>query len=46
MVRPAAARKHADLFSNATLALYEGVDHSPFFEAPDRFEADLHAFVG
>ena len=45
VVRPAAARKHADLFPNATLELYDGVGHSPFFEAPDRFEADLRAFV-
>jgi pimeloyl-ACP methyl ester carboxylesterase len=45
VVRPAAARKHADLFPNATLELYEGVGHSPFFEVPDRFEADLRAFL-
>jgi len=46
VVRPAAARKHAALFPNATLSVYEGVGHSPFLEAPDRFEADLRAFVG
>jgi len=45
VVRPAAARKHADLFPNAQLETYAGVGHSPFFEAPDRFEADLRAFV-
>ncbi|MFB6103093.1 MAG: alpha/beta fold hydrolase [Haloplanus sp.] len=45
VVRPAAARKHADLFPNATLQTYPEVGHSPFFEAPERFEADLRAFV-
>jgi len=45
VVRPAAARKHADLFSNATLTVYEGVGHSPFFEVPDRFETDLREFL-
>jgi len=45
VVRPAAARKHADLFPNATLERYPGVGHSPFFEAPERFEADLRSFV-
>ena len=45
VVRPAAAEKHADLFPNATHSVYEGVGHSPFFEAPDRFEAELRAFV-
>jgi pimeloyl-ACP methyl ester carboxylesterase len=45
VVRPAAARKHADLFPNATLTVYEGVGHSPFVEEPDRFEADLRRFV-
>jgi pimeloyl-ACP methyl ester carboxylesterase len=45
VVRPAAARKHADLFTNATLELYDAVGHSPFLQAPDRFEADLRAFV-
>jgi pimeloyl-ACP methyl ester carboxylesterase len=45
VVRPAAARKHADLFPNATLRTYEDVGHSPFFEAPERFEADLRSFV-
>jgi non-heme chloroperoxidase len=45
VVRPAAAEKHADLFPNARLEAYAGVGHSPFFEAPDRFEADLRAFV-
>jgi pimeloyl-ACP methyl ester carboxylesterase len=45
VVRSAAAKKHVDLFPNATLELYEGVGHSPFFEAPERFEADLRAFV-
>ncbi|MFB6196097.1 MAG: alpha/beta fold hydrolase [Haloplanus sp.] len=45
VVRPAAARKHADLFPNATVETYAGVGHSPFVEAPERFEADLRAFV-
>jgi len=45
VVRPGAARKHADLFPNATLETYAEVGHSPFFEAPARFEADLRAFV-
>jgi len=45
VVRPAAAEKHADLFLNARLEMYADVGHSPFFEAPERFEADLRAFV-
>jgi pimeloyl-ACP methyl ester carboxylesterase len=45
VVRPAAAEKHLDLFPNARLETYAGVGHSPFFEVPDRFEADLRAFV-
>jgi len=45
VVRPAAARKHVDLFPNARLLTYDGVGHSPFFEVPDRFESDLRAFV-
>lgn len=45
VVRPAAAEKHVDLFPNARLETYVGVGHSPFFEAPDRFEADLRAFL-
>jgi pimeloyl-ACP methyl ester carboxylesterase len=45
VVKPAAARKHVDLFPDATLETYAGVGHSPFFEAPARFEADLRAFV-
>jgi pimeloyl-ACP methyl ester carboxylesterase len=45
VVRPAAARKHADLFPSATLSVYDGVGHSPFFEAPERFEADLRDFL-
>ncbi|AZH24628.1 alpha/beta fold hydrolase [Haloplanus aerogenes] len=46
VVRSDAAAKHADLFPNAELELYADVGHSPFFEAPDRFEADLRAFLG
>jgi len=46
VVRPAAARKHADLFPNATLSVYENVGHSPFLEARERFEADLRGFLG
>jgi non-heme chloroperoxidase len=45
VVRPAAARKHADLFPSATLSVYEGVGHSPFLEAPGRFDSDLRAFL-
>jgi len=45
VVRSAAAAKHVDLFPNAELKLYADVGHTPFFEAPDRFEADLRAFL-
>jgi len=45
VVRPAAARKHVDLFPSATLSVYEGVGHSPFVEAPARFESDLRDFL-
>lgn len=35
----------AALLPNATLSLYEDVGHAPFFEAPERFNAELEEFA-
>lgn len=40
-----AAEKHADLLPDAETSFYAGVGHSPFWEAPERFERELRAFV-
>ncbi|MFC7200806.1 alpha/beta fold hydrolase [Halospeciosus flavus] len=45
VVGTAAAEKHADLVPDAETSFYEGVGHSPFWEAPERFERELRAFV-
>lgn len=39
------AERYADLLPDASRATYDGVGHSPFREAPDRFEADLRSFL-
>ncbi|MEM1049131.1 MAG: alpha/beta hydrolase [Pseudomonadota bacterium] len=38
-------RRIAALVPGSTLTLYEGIGHSPFAEAPERFDADLDAFL-
>ncbi|WP_436348573.1 alpha/beta fold hydrolase [Natronorubrum sp. FCH18a] len=45
VVSPAAAEKHAELIPNAEASIYPDVGHTPFWEAPDRFEAELRSFV-
>lgn len=45
IVLAAAADHHAAVIPGAQLVWYEGVGHSPFMEAPDRFDRDLEAFA-
>jgi pimeloyl-ACP methyl ester carboxylesterase len=45
LVLPGAAEITARLVPHATLSLYDGCGHSVFFEAPERFNAELAAFV-
>lgn len=45
IVLPAAAEEHADLIDTAELSWYPEVGHSPFWEAPDRFNRELREFV-
>lgn len=45
VVLPAAAMLSKELVGHARLALYDGVGHSPFHEASDRFDDDLGRFV-
>ncbi|WP_318567245.1 alpha/beta hydrolase [Salinigranum marinum] len=45
VVLPTATERHADLVPDAETSIYEGVGHSPFWEAPARFNRELRAFV-
>ncbi|MEF8789656.1 MAG: alpha/beta hydrolase [Haloarculaceae archaeon] len=45
VVLPAAAEEHADLIDTAETSWYPEVGHSPFWEAPDRFNRELREFV-
>ena len=45
VVLPGAAEKHAELIPDVEHSLYADVGHSPFFERPERFNAELRAFV-
>lgn len=45
IVLPAAADDHLDLIPNAEVSWYPGVGHSPFWEAPDRFNTELRDFI-
>src|SRR5215813_11343438 len=40
-----AAEYTAKMIPGATLSIYQGIGHSPFFEATPRFNAELAAFV-
>lgn len=40
-----AGKVSAETFPRATLSIFEGVGHSPFFEDSDRFNAELSAFA-
>lgn len=46
VVLPAAAEEHADLVGTAETSFYPEVGHSPFWEAPERFNRELREFVG
>ena len=46
VVLPAAAEEHASLIESAERSTYPGVGHSPFWEAPERFNRELREFVG
>ncbi|AUV80629.1 alpha/beta hydrolase [Salinigranum rubrum] len=45
VVLPTATENHAALVPDAERSLYEGVGHSPFWEAPERFNRELREFV-
>jgi len=45
VVLPAAAEEHADLIDTAETSWYPDVGHSPFYEAPERFNRELREFV-
>lgn len=45
IVLPDAAEEHADLVPDAEISWYPETGHSPFWEAPDRFNRELRAFV-
>ena len=42
---PAMAHYTARTCPNARAVIYEGIGHTPFWEAPERFNADLTAFL-
>jgi len=46
IILPAMSRYIAATVKGARLSLYEGIGHSPFWEDPSRFNAELAAFVG
>ena len=45
IIRRDAAEYTAKMIPGAKLSIYQGVGHSPFFEATPRFNAELGAFV-
>lgn len=45
IVRPRAAEELAALIPGARLVVMDGVGHAPFLEDPERFDAELAAFV-
>jgi non-heme chloroperoxidase len=46
IVLPAMAQELLDRCPTATASWYDGVGHAPFWEAPDRFDAELAALAG
>lgn len=46
VVTPAGGAYTARMVGGAEHLVYEGIGHAPFWEAPDRFNADLARFVG
>jgi non-heme chloroperoxidase len=45
IIAPAMSRYGAATVAGSTLSLYDGVGHSPFFEAAERFDRELADFV-
>lgn len=45
IIDPAATRRHAERVADPTVSWYPEAGHSPFWEAPDRFDRELSAFV-
>ncbi len=45
VVLPDAATEHAELITTSETSFYPDVGHSPFWEAPDRFNQELREFV-
>ncbi|WP_407936867.1 alpha/beta fold hydrolase [Jiella pelagia] len=42
---PATGEYTAQMVEHAKLLVYEGIGHTPFWEASDRFNADVTAFI-
>jgi non-heme chloroperoxidase len=45
IIEPDATRRHAELLDDATISWYPETGHSPFWEAPERFNRELSDFV-
>lgn len=45
IILPTTAAVHADLVSNPHVSRYPAVGHTPFWEAPDRFNRELQEFI-
>lgn len=45
IVLPDAATEHAELIATSGTSFYKDVGHSPFWEAPERFNRELREFV-
>ena len=45
VMRPEASREYADLVDDADLSTYPETGHSPFWEAPERFNRELREFA-
>jgi pimeloyl-ACP methyl ester carboxylesterase len=45
IIRLIAAQEMAETFPQARLSVYEGIGHTPFVEAPERFNRELFAFT-
>jgi len=45
VILPAAARMTADAIPGATLSMFPGCGHSPFFEDSARFNSELSTFA-
>ncbi|MFC6838108.1 alpha/beta fold hydrolase [Halomarina ordinaria] len=45
VILPEASRRHADLLDDAERSSYPETGHSPFWEAPERFNDELRAFA-